>query len=150
MIDLSEAQLRTVVQVHQVVDGTQVTNSAVGAEISHTLSRGSGWGTAFTGLVLLAGLFATLLSWGICRGLPALGFIADRRDEVWFWAAALLGNSLGSVLGDWLGDRWGLGFAATSALYAALLALLWWGRHTTRIDRRLLFWAAFVPSRFPF
>lgn len=95
-------------------------------------------------------LVAILLSWGMCRGLPAPGFIGNRSDEVRFWAAALAGNSLGPVPGDRPRDRWGLGLAASSALYAAMLAAPWALGRATRIDRRLLFWAAFVPSRIPF
>ncbi len=125
-------------------------SSAVGAEVSDAMARALGWGTATTALVLLGGLVAILLWWAMCRGLPAPGFIGHRRDEVWFWAAALSGNGLGSVLGDLLGDRWGLGLAACTALYAATLAVLWGLGRGTRIDRRLLFWAAFVPSRIPF
>ena len=124
--------------------------STVGAEVSDVMARAFGWGTVTTALVLLGGLVAILLSWAMCRGLPAPGFIGNRRDEVWFWAAALAGNALGSVLGDLLGDRWGLGLAASSALYVAMLAAFWALGRATRIDRRLLFWAAFIPSRIPF
>ena len=59
-------------------------------------------------------------------------------------------NSLGSVLGDLLAGRWGLGLAASRGMYAAMLAAVWALERATRIDRRLPFWAAFVPSRIPF
>jgi uncharacterized membrane-anchored protein len=150
MLALLVAQLRSERLRPWLFWALMLASSAVGAEVSDALARALGWGTAVTALVLLGGLVAILLSWGMCRGLPAPGFIGNRRDEVWFWAAALAGNALGSVLGDLLGDRWGLGLAASSALYAAMLAAFWALGRATRIDRRLLFWAAFVPSRIPF
>lgn len=150
MLALLVAQLRSTRPRAWLFWALMLASSAVGAEVSDAMARAVGWGTATTALVLLGGLVAILLSWAMCRGLPAPGFIGSRRDEVWFWAAALAGNGLGSVLGDLLGDRWGLGLAASSALYAAMLVALWVLGRATRFDRRLLFWAAFVPSRIPF
>ena len=150
MLALLVAQLRSKRLRPWLFWALMLASSAVGAEASDALARALGWGTATTALVLLGGLVVILLSWAMCRGVPAPGFIGNRRDEVWFWAAALAGNALGSVLGDLLGDHWGLGLAGSSGLYAAMLAVLWGLGRATRIDRRVIFWAAFVPSRIPF
>ena len=150
MLALLVAQLRSQRLRPWLFWALMLASSTVGAEVSDAMARALGWGTATTALVLLGCFVATLLSWAMCRGLPAPGFLGNRSDEVWFWAAALAGNGIGSVLGDLLGDRCGLGLAASSALYALMLAALWALGRATRIDRRLLFWVAFVPSRIPF
>lgn len=125
-------------------------SSAVGAELSDGLSRALHWGSATTSAVLLLGLGALLAAWSLGEGLPRMSGIARRKDEVLYWGAATLANSLGSALGDLLGGRLGLGLLGASAVFAGLLVVLWGVHRTTGAAARLLFWAAFTVSRIPF
>ena len=123
--------------------------STLGTELSDALSHAWGWGNANTTLVLVAGLVAMLIGWHGSRGMPHVDALLTRRDEAFYWGAAVLANALGSVLGDVLGDRLGWGPAASTGLFAAVLALLWLLRRTTRADSRWLYWAAWTCSRIP-
>ncbi len=123
-------------------------SSAVGAEISDGISRSLHWGSATTSGVLLFGLLATLVAWKRGQGLPLTSAVSTGRDELQYWMAAILANSLGSALGDMLGDR--LGFLGATSVFVFLLALLYGVHKTTRVAPRTLFWAAFTISRVPF
>lgn len=125
-------------------------SSAVGAEISDSIDRALHWGNMAGAGVLLIGLVATLAVWFARCG--AIGFdpIYERKDELFYWLAAVLANSLGSALGDLLADKLGLGLLGGIAVNVGVLALLLALRYTTRAGKGLLFWAAFIFTRVPF
>lgn len=124
--------------------------SAVGAEISDGIDRALHWGNLGGAGVLLAGLCITLAVWFVrCRTIGPYP-IERRREELFYWVAAILANSLGSALGDLIGDKLGVGLLGGTAVNFGVLALLWVIHRTTRADRGLLFWAGFVFSRIPF
>lgn len=125
-------------------------SSAAGAEISDSIDRALHWGNVAGSGLLLAGLAVILAAWVGRRGAIRIHPIRQRQDELYYWAAVILANSLGSALGDLFGDTLGLGVLGASVANAALLALLAALHYSTRRAKGLLFWAAFVLTRIPF
>lgn len=127
-----------------------LSTSAAGAEISDSMDRALHWGNAGGAGLLLVCLAATLAVWYVRCGAIGSYPIEARRDELFYWLAAVLANSLGSALGDLVGDRLGVGLPGGTAVNFGILALLVVLFYTTRSGRGPLFWAAFVFSRIPF
>jgi uncharacterized membrane-anchored protein len=73
--------------------------------------------------------------------------IETTRAELFYWIAILVSNTLGTALGDYLADDSGLGFLGGAAAIGGLIGLIAVAYYTTRIDRVVLFWIAFVLTR---
>jgi len=121
--------------------------STLGAELSDTLDRGLHLGYVVGAAVVFLCLAAALVAWRLRRGRIQVYPVFSRHEECYYWCAAILANTLGSVLGDLLGDHFGLGFMGAMAVNAAVLALLLLLSYTTKANRALLFWTAFIFSR---
>lgn len=127
-----------------------LSTSAAGAEISDSIDRGLHWGNpAGTGFLFLC-VLVTLGVWHGRRGALGVYPINRRRDELFYWAAAIVANSLGSALGDLLGSTLGLGVLGGTLVFLAVLAVLLVLYRTTRLSTGLLFWSGFVVARIPF
>lgn len=122
-------------------------SSTAGTTMSDFMDRTLELGYA-RGSAILAGLLvAVLLAWRLTQGSLSVSRIESRRAELFYWAAILCSNTLGTALGDFLADDSGLGFAGSAALIAGILAVLLGAALLTRISRVALFWAAFVLTR---
>lgn len=125
-------------------------SSTVGAEFSDSVGRALHWGTlAGTGVLIMC-LAAVLFIWRLRRGEIEIYPIIKREDEVFYWIAVILANSLGSVIGDLVGDRLGFGVLGGIAVNIGVLAFLTLLHYKTKLSRGLLFWTAFVFARVSF
>lgn len=127
-----------------------LSTAAVGAEISDSVDRFLHFGSEAGAGIFLVGLLAALAVWRFRCGRIGYSPISKRTDEIFYWAAAILANCLGSVFGDLIGDKLGLGTLSAVAVNAGLLLVLAVLYGKTRVNRGLLFWAAFVFTRIPF
>jgi uncharacterized membrane-anchored protein len=127
-----------------------LSSAAAGAEVSDSIDRALHWGSLAGSAALLAALLATLAVWSALRGALRFERIQEPQDEIFYWLAALLANSVGSALGDLLGDRLGLGVPGATLVNLAILGILLWLHLTTGRGKALLFWGAFVVTRVPF
>lgn len=127
-----------------------LSTSAAGAEISDAIDRALHLGNAAGAGLLLATLAVTLAAWRVRCGAIRYRVVRDRQEELFYWAAALLANSLGSALGDLFGDKLGLGVLGATGVNCAIVAVLLALRYTTRRAQPVLFWGAFVFTRIPF
>lgn len=121
--------------------------STFGAELSDTLDRGLHLGYMAGAIVIFLGLTITLAIWRLATGRIPIYPIFKRRHELYYWCAAIFANTLGSVLGDLVGDHFGLGPVGSIVVNAGVLALLLVLHYGTKLNKPLLFWAAFVFSR---
>ena len=121
--------------------------STAGTTMSDYMDRTLGLGYAAGSLLLVTALAAVLAAWRASLGSLAVDAIESPRAEAFYWTAILVSNTLGTALGDYLADDSGLGFMGSAALIAAVLAALAAAHRWTRLDRVLLFWAAFVLTR---
>lgn len=121
--------------------------STAGTTMSDYMDRTLGLGYATGSLILVSCLAAVLLVWRTVEGSLSVSRIETRRAEVFYWAAILCSNTLGTALGDFLADDSGLGFLGSAILIAVALVqvlALW---RFTRVSRVALFWIAFVLTR---
>ena len=127
-----------------------LSSSAVGAEISDSIDRALHWGSRYGTLALLLCTVLILAAWFAHRGALGSVPVNDRRDERYYWLAAISANSLGSAFGDLIGGWHGWGLMGGIAVNLAILALLIVLHYTTGVSKGLLFWTAFVVTRIPF
>jgi uncharacterized membrane-anchored protein len=124
-----------------------LTTSTAGTTLSDFMDRTLGLGYA-TGAAILSGtLLAVLGAWFLSERSLAVASIRSRRAEIFYWAAILVSNTLGTALGDFLADDSGLGFLSGAALISAAIALIALLSVATRLNRVALFWLAFVLTR---
>ena len=95
---------------------------------------------------MAAGL-VVLVAWRLTTGSVSVTAITTRPAEIFYWAAILLSNTLGTALGDFVADSSGLGFEGGAILFGAALALIAAAYFFTKASRGWLFWAAFVMTR---
>jgi len=121
--------------------------STAGTTLSDFMDRSLGLGYATGALLLTLGLVSVLLAWRRVEGSLSVSRIDTRRAEVFYWAAILFSNTLGTAVGDYLADDIGLGFMGGALLIGGLLALVLLAYRLTTLSRVTLFWLAFVLTR---
>lgn len=121
--------------------------STAGTTMSDFMDRTLGLGYA-TGSLILAGLLiAILAAWRFSEGSISVDSISRRRAEIFYWAAILISNTLGTALGDYLADDSGLGFLGGALLIGSAIAAIALAAWLTNWSRVTLFWLAFVLTR---
>lgn len=124
-----------------------VATTTVGTTISDYLDRTAGLGYPLASLLLFSLVIAILIAWRFTTGSISVTHIADRRNEVFYWVAITVSNTLGTALGDYTSDSLDMGFAGGAMLFGGMIALIALLYFTTRVSRTILFWAAFILTR---
>lgn len=126
-----------------------VATSLVGTEISDFMNRTVGLGYAGGAAVLIACLVVVLAIWRFTGQTMKVEQIESRRDEVLYWAATLISNTLGTSTGDWLAhdEGLGVGYLTSTIIISAALVLLAAAHYLTPVSGTLVFWAAYVLTR---
>ncbi|WP_271412150.1 COG4705 family protein [Pseudomonas sp. Q1-7] len=124
-----------------------LTTSTAGTTMSDFMDRTLGLGYASGSVLLLALLLGVLAAWRFSERTVSVAHIDSRRGELFYWAAILVSNTLGTALGDYLADDSGLGFVGGALLIGSLIASVALAYYCTRVSRVLLFWLAFVLTR---
>jgi uncharacterized membrane-anchored protein len=124
-----------------------VATTTVGTTTSDYLDRTLGLGYPKSSALLFGGVIVVLLAWRFTTGHLQFENITSRRDELFYWLTILVSNTLGTALGDFTADDLGLGFEKGALVFAGLIALVALLYFFTRIDRAVLFWAAYVLTR---
>lgn|SRR5262245_6197670 len=124
-----------------------VTTSTAGTTISDYMDRTLGLGYALGTAILISTLLLILGVWKATETTLSVDQVTNRRREIFYWAAILVSNTLGTALGDCLADDTGLGFAGGAAVIGGALALVLLAYLLTGLSRVLLFWLAFVLTR---
>lgn len=124
-----------------------VATSTAGTTLSDYMDRTLGLGYALGSLILVTILIIILSIWRATEKSLSVTDIKTRRAELFYWAAILFSNTLGTALGDFLADSSGLGFAGSAILISSVLALVVLAHYFTKISSVILFWIAFVLTR---
>ena len=124
-----------------------VATTTVGTTTSDYLDRTLGLGYLKASAMLLCGVIAVLAAWRFVCGAIAVDRITSRMDEVFYWLTILVSNTLGTALGDFVATTTGLGFGGGALVFASLLCAVAAAHFFTRIEKPLLFWAAYVLTR---
>ncbi|HEY1609396.1 MAG TPA: hypothetical protein VGG24_09025, partial [Paraburkholderia sp.] len=125
-----------------------VATTTVGTTTSDFLDRTVGLGYVKSSASLLAAVIVVLVVWRLVAGRIEYQHIVSRRDEVFYWVAIVVANTLGTALGDFTATSAGLGFEGGALVFAALLAIVavvW--RLAPRAPTAVLFWCAYVLTR---
>lgn len=124
-----------------------LSTSTAGTTMSDYMDRTLALGYPLGSAVLLTALGGILVVWKKTEGTIAIKSITTRKAEIFYWAAILVSNTLGTALGDFLADSSGLGFGGGALLIGSLIAMTIVLYYFTRISHTALFWAAFVLTR---
>ncbi len=96
---------------------------------------------------MLACVLASLAAWRLSTGSISSDTITTPRAEAFYWLTITFSQTLGTALGDWTADTGGLGYVGAAFVFSALLAVVAGCYFWTRMNRVLLFWAAFILTR---
>lgn len=124
-----------------------LSTSTAGTTMSDFMDRTLELGYAMGSLLLITILGVIFAVWRASEKSLSVDHVTTRRAELFYWAAILFSNTLGTALGDFLADDSGLGFAGGSALIGGLLVIVILATLLTKISRVLVFWVAFVLTR---
>jgi len=124
-----------------------VGTTTLGTEISDFMDRSLGLGYVVGSALLLAALLLILAIWRVREGRLRVYPITERREELFYWAAILASNSLGTAFGDMLSDDLGFSYMQGALITAAVIAAVVLVHRFTRLNDVLLFWIAFIFTR---
>lgn len=126
---------------------TIIASTMAGTTLADYATRSLGIGYPGGSLLLFGLVLACLAAWRMTTGRIRSDNISRPRDEMFYWTTITASQTLGTALGDWTADTGGLGYLGAAAIFAGLLALVALLYFGTRINRGLLFWAAFILTR---
>lgn len=126
---------------------TILASTTAGTTMADFADRSLGIGYTGGSALLLALVLGTLAAWRWTMGSIDVSTVRTRRAEAFYWAAITFSQTLGTALGDWAADDGGLGFGGGALVFGGALAVLAALYFTTRVNRVLLFWAAFILTR---
>lgn len=126
---------------------TIIASTTAGTTLADYATRSLGIGYTGGSALLLTAVLGSLLAWKLTMGSVSSDHIAEPRVELFYWLTITLSQTLGTALGDWTADTGGLGYLGAAVVFGALLAVVAGLALWTRVNRVLLFWAAFILTR---
>ncbi len=133
---------------HPIVYWLTFTASAIaGTAVSDFIDRTLGFGYALGSAVLITMLLIILFAWHKNEKSINVEYISTSSAEVFYWAAFLIANTLGTAAGDFMADNMGLGFKYSAILISVVLLVIALLHLFTKASQTLLFWLAFVLTR---
>jgi len=121
--------------------------STAGTTMSDFMDRTLELGYATGSLLLATLLCIVLVLWKWSQKTLAVNEVRSTTAEMFYWAAILVSNTLGTAVGDYLADSSGLGFSGGALLIASIIAVLALMNWFTSFSKVGLFWMAFVLTR---
>ena len=126
---------------------TIIASTTAGTTMADFATRSLGIGYAGGSALLLACVLASLAAWHWALGSVSVDTVRAPRAESFYWLTITFSQTLGTALGDWAADDGGLGYVGGALVFGAALALIAALAFLTRVNRVLLFWAAFILTR---
>jgi uncharacterized membrane-anchored protein len=124
-----------------------VATTTAGTTLADFFDRSLGIGYVGGSSILFTLLLATLWVWHRALGSVSVDSVTTPRAEMFYWAAIMFSQTLGTALGDFLADTGGLGYRGGALVFGAALAVVAGLHFYTSLSRTLLFWAAFILTR---
>lgn len=126
---------------------TIIASTTAGTTLADFATRSMGIGYAGGSALLLACVAGSLILWKWTLGTVSADTVATPRAEIFYWVTITFSQTLGTALGDWMADTGGLGDMKAALVFGAALAVVAGLYYRTRINRVVLFWAAFILTR---
>lgn len=124
-----------------------VATTTAGTTMADFADRSLGIGYAGGASILFLLLMTALGVWYWSAGSVSADKITSPRIEIFYWAAILFSQTLGTALGDWMADTNGLGYEGGAIVFTAGLLAVVAAYFLTNVSRTLLFWSAFILTR---
>lgn len=124
-----------------------VATTTAGTTMADFADRSLGIGYAGGASILFVLLMAALGVWYLSAGSVSVNKITSPKIEIFYWAAILFSQTLGTALGDWMADTNGLGYEGGAIVFTAGLLAVVAAYYLTNVSRTLLFWSAFILTR---
>src|SRR3981189_3508820 len=96
-----------------------IATTTAGTTMADLADRSLGIGYPGGSLILFALLMTTLGIWYWRAGSISVDTVASPKIEMFYWAAILFSQTLGTPLGDWMADSNGLGYERGALVFAA-------------------------------
>jgi uncharacterized membrane-anchored protein len=125
---------------------TIVASTTCGTTLADFADRSLGVGYPGGSLLLFACVLLSLFTWYKALGTVDVNTVTEPREETFYWITITFSQTLGTALGDWIADA-GLGYSGGAIVFGAGLLVLAILYFATRVNRVLLFWAAFILTR---
>jgi uncharacterized membrane-anchored protein len=126
---------------------TIVATTTVGTTLADFADRSLGIGYTGGASVLLALVLGSLFLWHRTLGSVSINTVHTPKAEMFYWVTIMFSQTLGTALGDWTADTVGEGYLRSSLIFGGILALIALAYFFTKLNRVLLFWAAFILTR---
>jgi len=126
---------------------TIIASTTAGTTMADFATRSLGIGYAGGSTLLLGCVFASLLAWRLALGSISSDAVSTPSAEIFYWITITSSQTLGTALGDWTASLNGLGYIGAALAFLGLLAAVAALYYRTKLDRVLLFWAAFILTR---
>jgi len=125
---------------------TIIASTTCGTALADFADRSLHIGYAGGSLLLLACVLLSLFAWRRALGTVDVNTVTGPAEETFYWVTITFSQTLGTALGDWIADA-GLGYSGGALVFLAGLAVLGVLHLSGRVNRVLLFWAAFILTR---
>jgi len=126
---------------------TFTASAIAGTALCDFIDRTLGLGYTLGSLILILLLGLVLATWYATEKSVSVEQITTNRQELFYWLAFLIANTLGTAAGDFVADDLELGFMLSAGIFSALLLAIALLYYFTRTSWLLLFWLAFVLTR---
>jgi uncharacterized membrane-anchored protein len=126
---------------------TIIASTTAGTTMADYATRSMGIGYTGGSALLLALVLASLAAWHRTLGSISVDTVRTPKAETFYWITITFSQTLGTALGDWTADTGGLGYGGGALVFGAALAVLAALYFRTKVNRVLLFWAAFILTR---
>ena len=124
-----------------------IATTTLGTEISDYIDRTLHLGYTAGSFLLVSCLLLTLFFWFRKYKNLQVYPILDRQKEIYYWAAILFSNSLGTAFGDFLGDYFGMSYLLGACVTGGVILIVVLLHYLTKINHIVLFWIAFIFTR---
>ncbi len=125
---------------------TIIASTTAGTTLADFSTRSLGIGYSGGSLLLLGLVLASLLVWHRKMGTISAASVHGREAELFYWLTITISQTLGTALGDWVADG-PLGYLGAAEIFGGALVLVALAYFATRVNRVMLFWAAFILTR---
>ena len=125
---------------------TIIASTTCGTALADFADRSLHIGYAGGSLLLLACVLLSLFAWRRALGTVDVNTVTGPAEETFYWVTITFSQTLGTALGEWIADA-GLGYSGGALVFLAGLAVLGVLHLSGRVNRVLLFWAAFILTR---
>ena len=103
-------------------------------------------------LVTITALFSIALAtvfalWYASEKTLSIHSIYNAKRELFYWAAILFTFALGTAAGDLVAERLGLGYAISTLIFGAIIAVITLAYYRFKLNAVLAFWIAYILTR---